>query len=256
MATGSSILGIGHDEITSRRNVLEQGISSAIKSHTDRIIEIDREDGILCGSQEIYRLETIPPEAISKIANLKMFETNPVLADCLGVFSDVDIVEDSILLKYDEPLVSKKYIPGYLHSVYQTNPKYKTAISSHLSREVVRIEGPVFVPFHPWCKIYGHFLLESLPRLAIVRYMYALGLSFPIYIDADSPKFISDYLALAVPDAKIIRGEKGKIYGAEAALIPNLDHPLEMARLTSRRLRFIEDLIASCYASQKERKAP
>jgi O-antigen biosynthesis protein WbqL len=241
----------GPDE--ARESVVQQ-IAGALAAEQDSVVELGRDGAFAERYETLEQLDFYPPEAREQVTILRRFGEHRVLADRIGVFDRVAIINDSVLLRDGAAIQSPNFIPGYLSSIYTTHPGYKAAIAGHDKAESVELDEPVFAPLHPWCKIYGHFLVEALPRLAVIRELYRLGFSFPVYINADAPKFIEDYLALALPEARLLRGKRGVVYRAGKVLIPNIDMPL--MRLTERRVRFLDDLVGGCYGAEQPRRAP
>jgi capsular polysaccharide biosynthesis protein len=69
--------------------------------------------------------------------------------------------------------------------------------------EIVVTDQPVALAFHPNV-VYGHFLLEMLPRLHVLAKLRAYGRAFPIAVPMDWPKWVHDFVALFYGPSEII----------------------------------------------------
>jgi O-antigen biosynthesis protein WbqL len=227
---------IAADETALRR------VAAALAADGDAVVELGRDDAWAARYRSSGQVEFLPPQARAQIGMLGAFARPQALADRVAVFDQAAIAGESILLRGGAAIESAEFIPQFLHGIYAAHPACRAAIAGCQAAETVWIDEPVFVPLHPWCKIYGHFLVEALPRLALIRDLHDSGFTFPIHVGQDAPRFIHDYLALALPAARLLRGRPGVVYRPRKVIVPNNDMPL--LRLTARRVRFLEALAA------------
>lgn len=232
------------DDESLTREALAGPIGAALSGGQDAVVELERDEASVARYLDLGRLAFHPPEARAGADELRLFAARAPLVEQLGVFPGAVVMNDSILLRDGRDVEQRDFVPGYLHSIYRAHPVYRNAIAGWGAARTVRVDEPLFAPLHPWCKIYGHFLLEALPRLAAIRALYRLGFDFPVYVDAAAPDFITAFLKRALPEARLLQGERGLRYQPPAVLVPNLDFPL--VRLSARRRRFIAALVRAC----------
>src|SRR5205823_4782580 len=79
---------------------------------------------------------------------------------------------------------SADLFPRYIHSLQTSG-----IIQTPKTRSVGSVADPVYCVTHFNVNSYGHFLLECLPKLLVVDYLYEIGHRFPIIIPTDLPQF-------------------------------------------------------------------
>jgi hypothetical protein len=75
--------------------------------------------------------------------------------------------------------------------------------------EVIETDTPVALAFHPNL-VYGHFLLEMLPRLHALATLRAYGRAFPIAVPTDWPAWAREFVALYYDPSEIIWYDKDR----------------------------------------------
>jgi O-antigen biosynthesis protein WbqL len=94
-------------------------------------------------------------------------------------------------------ITPKAFCPGYLPSMLakavslassQRSPAQRMWLGGMLDSavEVLKSDVPVAVPFHPNF-VYGHFLLEMLPKLLVLDQLHQMGAHFPIAMSTHTP---------------------------------------------------------------------
>jgi capsular polysaccharide biosynthesis protein len=61
------------------------------------------------------------------------------------------------------------------------------------------------VAFTTKYKEYGHFLLETLPKLLLIRLLMDYGVRFPLIAPLDPPNWVNDFLLLIFKESELIR---------------------------------------------------
>lgn len=88
--------------------------------------------------------------------------------------------------------------------------------------EVVDLEHPIADVLHP-NTIYGHALLEMLPRIWLVEQTARLGRPLPVALDIGAPRWLADLVAMFVPSERIVRfdGER-QVLRAPTVVVPSM----------------------------------
>jgi capsular polysaccharide biosynthesis protein len=69
--------------------------------------------------------------------------------------------------------------------------------------EVIEVDGPVAVALHPNL-VYGHFILEMLPRLHLLACLRDFGCVFPLAVPYDCPEWIRGFISRYFADDELI----------------------------------------------------
>ncbi len=112
-----------------------------------------------------------------------------------------------LLQQYGRVFVDATIMPGYVTQLVRPEALMLPDIwrGSLLSAdaEIIETAVPVALAFHPTL-VYGHFLLEMLPRLHILGKLRAYGRAFPIAVPTDWPKWAHDFISLYYDESEII----------------------------------------------------
>lgn len=106
------------------------------------------------------------------------------------------------------PMLDNNYVmasdlfPHYIKAFFDNDIESKYWIKNE-ETEVVNIDT-VFSIVH-YNMIYGHFLLEMMPKLFIVRNLIRSGVEGEIVLTNNTPGYVTDYIRLIVPEATIRR---------------------------------------------------
>ena len=84
-------------------------------------------------------------------------------------------------------------LPSYYADVI---PRIDAARQNVGSLRHRHIDESIFVCHTPKYREYGHFLIETLPRLLIAKELYRKGFELPILIPADRPSYFDQFLLL------------------------------------------------------------
>ena len=95
------------------------------------------------------------------------------------------------------------YFNSYLLPLDQTLPENWSGSLLKSGAEILEIDVPVAVPCHPNF-VYGHFLLEILPKLHILHNLKRLGMAFPIAMSVHLPDWLKRIIALYYDEAEIL----------------------------------------------------
>lgn len=66
------------------------------------------------------------------------------------------------------------------------------------------IKGPAYAVCTPKVREYGHFLVEILPRLLLVRNLWNNGFQFPVIAPASRPRYFDDFFKIILPNTPTI----------------------------------------------------
>jgi hypothetical protein len=90
--------------------------------------------------------------------------------------------------------------------------------------EILDVDVPVGFPFHPNF-VYGHFLLEILPKLQVLHNLKRLGMAFPIAMSIHLPEWLKRIIALYFDDGEILyyNSETQRIR-APCFILPSMMH--------------------------------
>lgn len=90
--------------------------------------------------------------------------------------------------------------------------------------ETVVIDGPVAVALHPNL-VYGHFLLEMLPRLYVLALLRAFGARFPLLLSVTVPNWVKTFVRLLHPEEAIhwYDAQQQRVLGS-SVILPSMMH--------------------------------
>ncbi len=98
--------------------------------------------------------------------------------------------------------------------------------------EILRYDIPVAVPFHPNF-VYGHFLLEMLPKLLVLDHLHQMGARFPIAMSTHAPAWARKIVSEIWHDRAMIWYDSEKqVVRAPAFILPTgpaMDHSMHPA---------------------------
>ena len=135
---------------------------------------------------------------------------------------DADVIGRSTVLKDEKIVSSADTLPPYVRLFYNKGlvpgPTHK-----HLS--VVHHDAPMYLVTNYNTDNYGHFLLECLPKIMLVRMLFDVGMRFPILLPSSLPKFaldITNYI-LSFPDI-VFFNVNTEVHRAKRLLLPSMFH--------------------------------
>jgi capsular polysaccharide biosynthesis protein len=90
------------------------------------------------------------------------------------------------------------------------------------SAEIIEVDVPVGVVLHPNL-VYGHFLLEMLPRLLLLAHLRTLGHAFAVAVPSDAPEWTRAFVALLFgPDETLSYHSKRQRVRAPCFILPSM----------------------------------
>jgi O-antigen biosynthesis protein WbqL len=160
----------------------------------------------------------------------------------LFAFPKVELRSDWMPYLNDRVIWTTDIYPSYVRDFY-SNGNIR-AYGYPDTKKVRPVKHPTFVISHFNMRTYGHFLLEVLPKLMLIKELYASGLRYPIAFPASQPTFLGIVRA-AFPEAKLlIYNDRKERLGLKLALLPSLPissgahlHELAAAAVKLLRLR-------------------
>lgn len=113
------------------------------------------------------------------------------------------------------PFFDEAVYPGYLRGLLEASPGLagqRRQAAGHRAEEALGDE--VFLFYHPNCNNFGHFLIESLPKLLTIKHAVGAGAPLCLVVPANAPAFVERYLDALLPDWPRVRLESGHCYRA------------------------------------------
>jgi O-antigen biosynthesis protein WbqL len=112
-----------------------------------------------------------------------------------------------LLQQHGRIFVNDMIQPGYINSAVKPDdlglPEIWMGSLLDPNAEIIEIDRPVGLALHPNL-IYGHFLLEMLPRLHQLAKLRTFGRAFPIAVPNDWSKWVRDFVSLYFDESEII----------------------------------------------------
>jgi Glycosyltransferase 61 len=104
---------------------------------------------------------------------------------------------------FADPATMPEYVTALVKPEHTELPPMWAGSLLKPDADVVETDVPVAVAFHPNL-VYGHFLLEMLPRLGLLARLRGYGRAFPIAVPTDWPPWAHDFVKLFYDPAEII----------------------------------------------------
>lgn len=131
------------------------------------------------------------------------------------------LVRDQTL--FLEADVLPEYFDAYVGSSLKLPDIWAGAIRNPFAKGL-RVQGACAIPLHPNL-VYGHFLLEVLPRFFVLSQLRALGLKFSIAISSEVPAYLVQFLDLFFRPEELVRFDWHTQYiEAETLIVPSMMH--------------------------------
>ena len=176
---------------------------------------------------------TIPEIRVYSVIQAKVFGDSHIIRDDL-VVSAPDIMPPYVRYFYNNGLVGVK--------------------SGKWPKERVT-SGPVYLVTNFNTDQYGHFLLESLPRLFIAKLLYDDGFRFPILIPSTFPEFARRIATMLHKDFEFLEFEVQRdIILADRVLLPSMCHTDYIFHPCF--LEFLRSLASDIIFTSKKAKLP
>ena len=131
----------------------------------------------------------------------------------INIFENSFVDENFLNLDSDKNVISNSDV---LHSFYRSK-KYKkcSEFSSFNLETAINFLTPNFAEF-------GHFLIEILPRLLLLKKIYGARLSHPLLVPSVTPKYIVETLDLLFSEYSLIEVQESSIVNVSRLLVPSL----------------------------------
>ncbi len=94
-------------------------------------------------------------------------------------------------------------LPGNYDVVHRSVEERRVAQKIRLRRH--EIGGSAYVAFTTKYKEYGHFLLETLPKILLIRHLMDCGVRFPLVAPLDPPNWVNEFLLLIFKESELVR---------------------------------------------------
>ena len=158
------------------------------------------------------------------------------------VARDIRVLSDLYLFSGGELFMPNEEMPGYLEHIVAQGDR-AARLQELCAQSPDGVIEQAFIISHCNCKIYGHFLVEVLPKLAIVKRYYDSGLRIPIVLGSRDPSFMAEIIKTALPEAEIIVLSSDRGVLIRNCLLPSQCH---MYLLNAHHNAFLNELIANC----------
>lgn len=137
-------------------------------------------------------------------------------------FHNVKIVGPSIALREDKALFPAGSVPEYVSRwVAEGWFSDHFPVFAGVTQLGIREVETAFVPFHFNMSVYGHFLLEIVPRLFLIRELAARGYTYPIVLFSGGASWVQKLTETICPKNKIILYDRNtEALRVKNALIP------------------------------------
>ncbi len=116
------------------------------------------------------------------------------------------------------------YLNGYVTSDAHTFPEYWVGPIDRGDVTTIDVAGPVGVVIHPNI-VYGHFLLEILPKLYLLGLLREFGATFKVALSDRTPSWVHEFVSLYVEERDVIHYDMtNSSVRASAFLVPSMMH--------------------------------
>ena len=95
------------------------------------------------------------------------------------------------------------YFSGYVKDDSHSFPEFWSGPIDAPACDTIRIDGDCALVIHP-NMVYGHFLLEALPKLFLLGMLRDLGMRFTVPVSTRTPGWVRDFIDLYVPQNEIL----------------------------------------------------
>ena len=114
---------------------------------------------------------------------------------------NVQVIEAMTSYVGGQPFHPPAAFPPYQPILFQKQKEYHIHPTSEWKE--ADLPNNSFLFYYPHCLYhYGHFILESLPKLLLANDLVSKGMDFTFLIGRNAPHFIKKHLDLAIPNAK------------------------------------------------------
>jgi capsular polysaccharide biosynthesis protein len=109
-------------------------------------------------------------------------------------------------------------VPGYYRDM---RPVWYWGLMAS-DAKVVNVDVPVAIGIEPnW--VYGHVLLEMMPKLFLLNFLKQLGMDFAIALPQHAPIFFRDLIDIFVPGGRVVEYDAvTQVISAPFALVPSM----------------------------------
>jgi len=122
-------------------------------------------------------------------------------------WQNVIIGGGGILSKNGNTFAPEYCFPSYIESMLENSPqlieKYWLEALYDSNVKTIHINNSIYMPFHP-NYIYGHFIVETLPKLLTIREEFENGKSHPVALPLNMPTWARNITEYVLPHAEFI----------------------------------------------------
>ncbi len=171
----------------------------------------------------LFRESTFTPEFV---AEHYRYEQPPEI--CVYALKDHVLWGNGILTSAGKFFLKDDCFPGYLNGYVAEDlhqfPEYWVGPIDRPDVTTIDVAGPIGIVVHPNI-VYGHFLLELLPKLYLLNLIRDFGARFKVALSDRTPVWLHDFIALYFNDRDIIRYDMtNSSVRAPAFLVPSMMH--------------------------------
>lgn len=132
----------------------------------------------------------------------------------LNILWDVFVDDNFLNISKDGNLIEESDI---LHSFYKSKRyvKYEESPSLDITENAINFLVPNY-------REYGHFLIEILPRILLLKHIFDRSLPYPLLVPATLPSYIDEYLNYLFKDVKYKIVKDNSNLRVKKLLIPSL----------------------------------
>lgn len=147
------------------------------------------------------------PPSLWPVASIAPFEGGNTTDMVLYKFQDVRVVGPGIVLRDDgalnPPGCVHPYVPQWIAEGWLAG-RFQDFAEVTPDLPMLEMET-AFVPLHFNMSVYGHFLLEIVPRLMVIRRLAEQGFRYPILLFGGGWPWIAQIMEIICPDNPIVR---------------------------------------------------
>jgi O-antigen biosynthesis protein WbqL len=117
-----------------------------------------------------------------------------------------------------------RYFEGYVKADLHSFPEYWAGALDRNSARTIDVGSTCAVALHPNA-VYGHFLLEVLPKLYLLGVLRDLGMTIPVAISDQTPQWVLDFVGLYFAGHEIVRYDMTtQNVRAASFIVPSMMH--------------------------------
>jgi capsular polysaccharide biosynthesis protein len=211
---------------------------------------------------EFFRFDFVMPEAhnynrflgvlnarvVGPFLSEKWLRSRPASGTAVLFARNIRVVGESFMFYRDDLFLPDEEIVHHMETI-ASRPEQMSRLDRLKCTHPDMFIDRAFVISHFSSKVYGHFLTEIMPKLAIIKDYYDNGIRIPIVLSASEPRFVRNFVRFAIPDAEICTPPSDAGCLVNICLIPS---HCSMYLLNSHHLAFIDSLVCKSQILQNK----